>query len=296
VAVVLIVGGLIWYFSRTPPPPQTNPDVQAGATGDARTVGADPLNEINTLITSEQWAAILKLCDQLAAEQRPAAQANCDRARKEKDAKERFEKAHGASIQLNPKLVLELWIEIPADSAYKQRDPDMIEKAKKEYGADAKNKLKEAIDGKECEKAKTIAAEMKRLLEDTEAAQAASECKPMAVAKKGDTVRPPPKKQKIPVVKLPPKKKEEPRDPAQAAALLKQAQEAYVSGNHGRAISLGDQALKADPGNKQAIQIIGASACYLKNERKARWAFDRLTSPARNVLKTVCGKAGINLE
>jgi pSer/pThr/pTyr-binding forkhead associated (FHA) protein len=298
VAVVLIVGGLIWYFSRTPPPPHTNTDVQSGATGDAQRggVGADPLIEINTLTTSEQWAAILKLCDQLKAEQRAGAQSSCDRARLEKDAKERFDKANDASLQHKPKTVLELWAEIPAESAYKKRDLEMIEKAKKEYGADAKNSLKEAITAQECEKAKTIAAELKRLLQDSEGEQAASECKPLGMAKKIDVVRPPPKKHKIPVVKLPPKKKDEPRDAAQATALLKQAQESYVSGNHSRAILLGEQALKADPGNKQAIQIIGASACYVKNERKARWAFERLPTATRNVLKAVCGKAGINLE
>jgi hypothetical protein len=85
--------------------------------------------------------------------------------------------------------------------------------------------------------------------------------------------------------------------PASTADLMKQAQEAYVDGNYRRAIELCQQVLKLEPGHKQALMILGASACRLKDTTLAKWAYDRLPpGKMRESLAQICARVGVELK
>ncbi len=82
----------------------------------------------------------------------------------------------------------------------------------------------------------------------------------------------------------------------QAQQILKQAQNAYVAGNHRRAIQLAQQVLKLVPKQIEAIKILGSSACFQKNQKQAQWAFDRLKPTDRALLKKVCIRNQVILQ
>jgi tetratricopeptide (TPR) repeat protein len=83
---------------------------------------------------------------------------------------------------------------------------------------------------------------------------------------------------------------------ATAKRLLKEARVAFIRGKHQQAARRAKQAVKLDPGNKMAMQILGASSCYLKDVDQAKWAYGRLPPKLRGLLKDTCLKAGIELE
>jgi hypothetical protein len=82
---------------------------------------------------------------------------------------------------------------------------------------------------------------------------------------------------------------------ATARRLLNEARLAYIRGKHQQAAQRAKQAVELDPGNRMAMQILGASSCYLKDVDQARWAHDRLTPPAQKLLQQTCLKFGVNL-
>jgi hypothetical protein len=81
-----------------------------------------------------------------------------------------------------------------------------------------------------------------------------------------------------------------------AKGLLAKAQNAYVAGNHGRAVKLCKQVLKYIPGHYKAVQILGASSCYLREAKDAQWAYDRVATSYRPLLKKVCLNNGVELR
>jgi ABC transport system ATP-binding/permease protein len=302
-AVVFVVGicGVIWYLTKTPSGGSSSADAQAIASGDSHRAAADPLTEINTAISGENWATAVTLCAALKPEQKKPAQTNCEKATKEKDAKERWEKITAASLQHDNKQVLEQWTEIPDDSIYKKKAQSTVDKAKKDYQADASTKLDEAIAAKECEKAKTLAAEIKKLIpDDTTAEEKAKTCKEAVVAVNPDIkpepkVRPHPKVPKVPK-KVPKKEQPTPIDQAKIDELLKKAGDAFVGGNSGLAQSLARQVLRSSPGHVGALRILGLSACSLKDRKTAQSCYEKLPSATRQMLKGACQKYEINLQ
>jgi len=86
------------------------------------------------------------------------------------------------------------------------------------------------------------------------------------------------------------------QDLLKAKGLLKQAQGAYVGGDHRRSIALAKEVLKLKPGDNMATQILGASSCYLKDVDQAKWAYDHLPRKVKGLLKHICLKEGINLD
>ena len=89
-------------------------------------------------------------------------------------------------------------------------------------------------------------------------------------------------------------------NPAQDAQLaklrLKQARQSYIAGKHSLSIAQAREVLKLSPGNTDAVQIIGAASCYLKQQAQARWAFGRLRPASRQLVRNICVRNGINLE
>jgi hypothetical protein len=78
--------------------------------------------------------------------------------------------------------------------------------------------------------------------------------------------------------------------------LIQAAQQAYVAGNHRRAVLFCQQLLKLHADHYKAIQIIGASSCYLRDLPKAQWAYDRVKPSYKPLLRKVCINNGVMLE
>lgn len=72
-------------------------------------------------------------------------------------------------------------------------------------------------------------------------------------------------------------------------------QQAYMARNYRRAMSAARKILKLSPGDKKATYIFGASACYLKQNGHAQWAFDRVQKSHRSLLRNICRRKGVPL-
>ena len=81
-----------------------------------------------------------------------------------------------------------------------------------------------------------------------------------------------------------------------AGALTRKASNLYVDQDYAAAIKVARQALKYSRGNSMAIQIIGASACYLKQKARINWAYKRLPPKKRSLLKVVCQRNGVQIK
>ena len=81
-----------------------------------------------------------------------------------------------------------------------------------------------------------------------------------------------------------------------ASSLIRKASDLYIKQNYAAAIKKAQQALKYNKGNSLAIQIIGVSACYLKQKAKIKWAYRRLPPRKRSLLKLVCQRNGVQIK
>ncbi len=79
-------------------------------------------------------------------------------------------------------------------------------------------------------------------------------------------------------------------------ALLDAARKAYVAGLYEQALGMARRLLKLRPGNRDASQIMGVSACHLSDAHLARRAYRRLGARRRGLLVTICQRAGVSLE
>jgi hypothetical protein len=108
-----------------------------------------------------------------------------------------------------------------------------------------------------------------------------------------EVVEPWPPKPKA--AKRAPRKKRKERDRSDLKELLRLAQEAYVAGKHDMALAFAKRALKKDPRNEYAWQIVGAASCYIGLRQQAMKAFNYLPQTRRRLLKMVCYRNGISL-
>lgn len=310
--LALVVGGLIWRLST----PDT---ITPGISVDYKSIAPEPKmiaspkadssswsSQISDATNNEQWGTVIQICEQLAGESRIQLQAACEKAILEKAAKENFEKFNQAALQHQYLDVLRYWQKIPDISLYKQRDLQIVANAKSKYLDQAKKTLQSLIQEKACKKAKNLLAEIHEAdPEDSEATQLVEKCENASTTIAVHQPRPQPRRERQTQPNVSPKKAAVVESTAnqntEAAAnkikqMIQQATDAYVAGNHKRAIDLSGQALRLSPKNKEAIQILGASACFLKNKESAQWAFDSLAPQARNLLKRICLSHGIELE
>jgi serine/threonine protein kinase len=88
----------------------------------------------------------------------------------------------------------------------------------------------------------------------------------------------------------------EPAPAADTDALLKKAQQAWLSKHYGAAIEDAREVLKAKPNNQSAYQIIAACACSLGDAVEAREAASHLDGQKRKLALTVCERSGIKLD
>jgi hypothetical protein len=83
---------------------------------------------------------------------------------------------------------------------------------------------------------------------------------------------------------------------ARVAEVLVQARQAYQSGQHRQARDLVRGVLRIQSDNQDAIRILGASSCAIKDRGGAKWALDRVSTASRDALRMVCRQYGIVLD
>ncbi|MBK6846212.1 MAG: DnaJ domain-containing protein [Proteobacteria bacterium] len=85
-------------------------------------------------------------------------------------------------------------------------------------------------------------------------------------------------------------------DPATLSGLLDRAWSAYRKGFYSEAATQAAQVLRLAPEDPQAWSIVGASACYLKQDKQAQSAYAMLDTQRRQLLRRVCDRMGVNLR
>ncbi len=290
----------------------------AAAEAGAPTPAAQLIARIKQFIADEAWGEATKACKKLTGDDATqATTALCDQAEEEKAAYELFEKFNSAATQNKHLDAVRFHDKIAQKSVYKTRDLVIYTKAKTNFLAKASKTLDEQVAKRDCDKAQETAKLIKEIVPgDSDADAKLKRCRQAVVAantpakpvaKPHPGVRKPRPGTRKPVTKKPVTKKPPvtPKpvkagptlaDLQQAKAVLQQAQENFVHGKYSRAMNLARQVLKLNSGNQMAIQIIGASACYLKNAKNAKWAFTRLKAVQRNYLRTICQRNGVTLE
>jgi hypothetical protein len=275
---------------------------QPAPRGEAPPSSPDPailVAKISRAVASEQWKTAIETCQQLSGEAKLDASANCSMAKMEMSALELFEKVHSAALQNRLLEVIRHHNKIPQDSIYKKRDLHLVANAKIKFLAHAKKVLDDLIAENECSDARALASTIMEVdPSDTQSRLKAQRCG-TDVAVKPQPPRPVPRPRPRPPKPQP--RVIKPVVPSahitsQAQAILKQAQDAYLSGNHRRSIQLAQQVLKLVPSHTRAMQILGSSACYLKNRRLAQWAAERLKPAPKALLEKICIRNGLNIQ
>jgi len=263
-----------------------------------------PLVTIRQALANEQWDNVLASCQKLTPEQQLGVKETCQRAAQEKEASVLFEEFHSAATRNAFLKAVRYQNRIPSTSVYKNKNLQMLADAKTKYLAQAYKELDEQLKKGKCIKAGAIADQIQEVNpRDHTVTDKVKNCSAGGdvVAVKAPTK--PRRDPKLPKPRTEPKPEPEHKPTGSTLAELKEAKkivhwasQSYVAGNHVRAIQLAKKALKLAGGQKMAIQIVGASSCYMKKARDAKWAYRLLPPQQRNLLKKVCQKNGVNLE
>ena len=320
---VVVIAMVVWRFSGTTDDPKpdipknTPPPATADLSDSAPSAVTPPpatesedtqlAAKLNSDLESERWQDALDNCAKLSSDGKEKAKSSCARAKLERDAKDLFEKFNNAATRNERLEALRAHAKIPDNSVYKKKDQEKVKGVKSDYLKNAHADLDEAVTKKDCTRAKSLAEEIREVdPSDGNAATKAKKCETVVA------VRPPPKKApirrprppRVPIKKvkpIPPKvppKKVGPTmaDLQKARDLIKRASGQFVGTNYAAAIKHAKQALKYAPGNAMAIQIIGASACYLKKKSSIMWAYKRLPPKKRQLLRQVCQRNGVQID
>jgi pSer/pThr/pTyr-binding forkhead associated (FHA) protein len=259
--------------------------------------GKREAEKIQAALKQGQWSTALKICDQLSDEQKAQAADDCGRARRESQADLLFEAARAAHTNNEFEKALKLFAQISKDSAAGQRlaSSEDYRASRKNYSAQMLAQIDGQIRRLACDGAVRSAAALTALVSDApNSERRIQRCRERLVAR--NAVKQPPDTKKPTGEKLTTvKKAPTPEEMAQANQTLSEAQDAYISGQHERAVSLARKALKLAPGNQVAHQILGTSYCYLKNAAGAKRAYRRLPAGPRRLLKSVCLQVGLTI-
>ncbi len=333
VLALVLVSGLIFYFATKEPEgtgtlstnltptekiePST-PPAEVQPVAPTEPTAAELLDKITTAMTGEDWDQALSTCQALPAEAQEKAEQPCDTARQEKEAAGHFERFHSAMTGGNYLDAIRHHNRIPDQSVYKAKSPQLLAEARSKYLTLAYKELDALLDQHECIRAGAVKDQILEVDPSADAvsvrvkacAQPVASLPPqLAPAKPARPAGDEPPRRRPPRVRPEPGEKPRPVEkPAvdnsrptleeleQGKNILNQASQAYVAGNHAKAITLAKKALTLHSSQKMAIQIIGASSCYLKKDKDAKWAYGRLPPAQRNLLKKVCERNGVELE
>ncbi|MCA9669451.1 MAG: FHA domain-containing protein [Myxococcales bacterium] len=334
VVVLLALGVVIWRTMTAGDPNAGSGATGSGSTatpgtssGTSSTAGsgdsAKLLATISSSLESESWQQAIDACGKLSGEAKSKAQADCDKASKEARWKKKFEEANSLVTKTQMVDALRAYNAIPKDSVYagkRDSSPD-YKKAREQYLGAQLAAIDEHVKKGQCEDARKKADAAKQLVpDDTQAEDKVKDCKSdVASADAGvgtgsgtagggvavATKRPPRRNpRRNPGRRRPPRTKVRTKkapvkpavtlSPAELAAQLRAARTAYVNALYAKAISLARKIIRASPGNQEAWQVIGASACMTKKQALVRRAMRKLGTSARNLIRSVCQRAGIS--
>jgi len=296
----------------TPPPaPAPKPTVEPTVPT------ADLLAEAKTTAQAEKWDEALALIAKAVAQEPGSADAaNLRKAiEAEKQYSEKFAALKTALDNKDFDTVLQGAAEIPNESMYKPRVVEMQKKAQGLYLVAHLEVATAKLAAKECDEARreadlVLAVEAK----NKKAAAVVRRCEAMAAkpepAPKPEPVaaspKPTPRHTPAPVMARPGAPKPTAAKPVEAAKpepagggadpdkLIKDAQQAWLRGQHAAAIDSARKALRLKPNLTIAYQIIAICSCALRDADAAAKAYEKLDERNKHLVKQSCQKSGIS--
>lgn len=322
--VVLLagVGLLAWRWATSPSEPtgaQRNappPSVGIGASENPTA----QLRSIRAAIEAQAWDQVLQHCTELRGATRNTARPDCVKAAAERAAKQIFDRAVALATTNDHAGALALFQRVPADSVYRTQllRSTVYAQARVNFEAQALQEIDEAVQRRQCDEVQAQVGRLRELLGSTDAAEGRVEaCREAAQATPTPkpTPRSPPRTpQPTPAGRMTqggPRGGGKPSatptppptagpaaavDPAVVRGLVDRAWTAYREGFYSKAATLAGQVLRLAPKDPQAWSIVGASACYLKQDKQAQSAYEMLDSQRRQLLRRVCERMGVNLQ
>jgi pSer/pThr/pTyr-binding forkhead associated (FHA) protein/tetratricopeptide (TPR) repeat protein len=289
-----------------PPPPAPEPTEPAVPT-------ADLLAEAKKTAQAEKWDEALALVAKAVAQEPGSADAaNMRKAiEAEKEYSEKFAALETAFANKEFDAVLQGAAEIPDESMYKPRAVEMQKKAQGQFVVAHIEAAVAKLAAKDCDEARReaelvlgIDAKNKRaafVVRRCEAMAAKPEPapKPVAAAPKPAPRRPAP----APVMARPaaarpvaarPVESAKLEPAADADKLIKDAQQAWLRGQHALAIDAARKALRVKPNLTNAYQIIAICSCALHDADSAARAYEKLDERNKLYVKSSCQKNGIS--
>ena len=294
-----------------PPPPAPPPPEPA----EPAVPTAELLAEAKKTAQAEKWDEALALVAKAVAQEPGSADAaNMRKAiEAEKGYSEKFTALQTAFANKEFDAVLQGAAEIPDESMYKPRAVEMQKKAQGQFVVAHLEAAVAKLAAKDCDEARReadlvlgIDAKNKRaalVVRRCEAMAAkpepASKPEPVAAAPKPAPRRSAP----APVMARPtaarpvaakPVEAVKPELAADADRLIKDAQQAWLRGQHALAIDAARRALRVKPNLTNAYQIIAICSCALHDADSAARAYEKLDERNKLYVKSSCQKNGIS--
>jgi pSer/pThr/pTyr-binding forkhead associated (FHA) protein len=297
--------------TTTPTPPPPPPAAAAPAPVPVAQVEptvptADILAEAKKTAQAEKWEEALALVAK-AVKQEPGSEdaANLRKAiEAEKQYREKLTFLEAALENKEFDAVLQGAAEIPDESMYKPKVVELETKAKAQFVAAHLQAAAAKFAAKDCEAARLEAEMVLSVEKSKRAANIIRRCEPIPVAAepKPERVarREPaaesgkPARRAAAVRPALPKPEGGKGEPADTDKLIKDAQQAWLLGQHAVAIDFARKALHAKPNLAAANQIIAICSCALRDADGARRAYDKLDERNKSLVRTSCQKNGIS--
>ena len=328
VLLVVIFSGGSAGTSVTPPPPEPGPTAMAQPAPTPPPVPApepakpaepsvpiaELLAEAKTTAQAEKWDEALALIAK-ATLQEPGSEdaANLRKAiEAEKQYNAKLAELQAALDNNEFDLVMQGAGEIPPESMYKPQAIELHQKAQAQFVVAHLQNASTSFAAKDCDEARREAELVLSVdAKNKKAGNIVRRCEP--VAAKPELVAAAPKPEHAPkpeaeagkpasrrVAAAKPTKpgraeagKHESVSPGDADKLIRDAQQAWLRGQHAVAIDNARKALRAKPGLTNAYQIIAICSCALRDADSAARAYEKLDDRNKDYVKRSCQKYGI---
>jgi len=289
----------------TPPPPPPVPEPTEPAVP-----MAELLAEAKKSAQAEQWDEAIALVAKALAQEPDSTDAANLRAAidAEKQYSEKFAALKTAFSDKDFDAVIDGAAQIPEESMYRPRVVELRKKAVPAFVAAHLEMAAAKLVAKDCEDARAEAelvlglegknkkaiAVVRRCeaMAKKSARESAAKPEHVAAAPKTSPRRPPPAPK--PAAKPVEPSRAEPAQAADAEKLIKEAQQAWLRGQHAVAIDSARKALRLKPNLTNAFQIIAICSCALHDAASAAKAYEKLDERNKLYVKSSCQKNGIS--
>jgi pSer/pThr/pTyr-binding forkhead associated (FHA) protein len=279
--------------------------VVADAPADAGQVIDDPggdvgahLNAAREALHAEEWANMQAAALEALAIDPTNEEAKRlkEQAKRELENELRFGTFRDAVAKKDYEKVKQTFEKIDRDSVYRLRAQNDYDRIKGEFVREVEADARKRADAANCKSLAKLAQRARRVW--PEAGDAAdnfmADCKRNTqVAAKDPPKKDPPKKD--PPRKDPPKK-DPPPSGLSADDAAAEASNAAKAGNYGRAYKLCEDALDVDANHPQARMVCTIASCKMKNSKRAKRHYGKLSASSKRAVKQLCASSGIVLE